>query len=622
MRVFSAPLEEFQRKILTNQIFRDLEYSFPRVTGHSVGSSEAASWRGSLPRLDAAIRLADLRGDVHVTLEERVPYFSKRIDACLFGHTAEGTPHAVIVELKGWGEAKALTDGNVETFLGGAPRTEPHPSAQVHNYKDHLEDFCLAFQGEDRIGLASCAYCHNYPGIVPDEGLFHPQFDALRESSPTFGERDAGVLARYLDVRLRRGLGPPVLDAFDRRGIGPSKSLVDHASAMIQDQNVFRLLDDQIAANNSIIRASKSAARKAKKHVIVVRGGPGTGKSVIALNILGEMLREERKVFLVSGSSAFTHGIRRVLGPRLEGLVRFTDFFWNFPPNSIDMLIVDEGHRMRAKSMPKVLGHLRPKISQIEELIRAARVTVFFVDENQIIAPDEIGEPGVIRETAWRLGVDHQEFHLTGQFRCDGSASYLAWIDDVLVLGDEQEGLKLVTPTGFDFKLVDSPHDLLAEVRLKNEQKPNSARVLAGWCWQWSDPLPDRLVEDIVIGDFRFPWEAKSGKRPPSGIPEAKHWAIDPVGVDQAGCVYSVQGFEMDHVGVIFGDDLVVRDGQWVAQPTNNFSNGLRKKPPHIALPYIKRIYRTLFSRPMRSCSVFCVDDETRVHLAAHLIRP
>lgn len=623
MRVFSANLEEFQRKILTNEIFRDLETNYARVAGHSVGHSEASSWRGSLPRLDAAVRLAGLRGDVHVTLEERIPYFSKRIDAFLFGHTRDaGRPHAVIVELKGWAHATALPDGNVETIMAGAPRAEPHPSAQVGCYEDHLEDFCLAFQGTDRVGLASCAYCHNYPGIVPDEGLFHPQFDSLRATSPTFGERDAELLARYLDVRLARGHGAPVLDAYDRRGIGPSKSLVDHASAMIKGQNVFRLLDEQIAANNAIVRASASATQRAKKQVIVVRGGPGTGKSVIALNVLGEMLRRNQTVFLVTGSAAFTHGLRRILGPRLEGFLRFTDFFWKHEPNSIDVLVIDEGHRVRAKSQPKVAGHLRPKISQVDELIRAARVTVFFVDENQIISPEEVGEPRVIRDAAHRLGARYEEFQLVGQFRCDGSAAYVDWLDDVLGLGDEHQGLKLVTPAGFDLKIVGSPEELLDEVRVRNAHKPNSARLLAGWCWPWSDPLPDRLVDDIVIGDFRFPWEAKNGKRPPPGIPEAKHWAIDAAGVSQAGTVYSVQGFETEHVGVIIGPDLIVRGGKWVAQPEKNFSNGLRRKKPEVALPYLKRIYRTLLSRPMKSCSVYCADVETRAHLESQIVRP
>jgi len=541
------------------------------------------------------------------------------MDACLFGHTPEGQPYSVIVELKGWGEAVATDDGNVKTIIGGGWQEEPHPSAQAHGYHQHLADFRRAYQGSDPLGLASCAYCHNYPGIIPDEGLFHPQFDELRTLTPTFGERDAELLARYLHVRLAGGEGTPVIDAYDRRGLGPSKQLIDHAGQMIEQQEVFRLLDEQLAANNAILRAVRTATKQKQKQVILVRGGPGTGKSVIALNALGEVLRRELKVFLVSGSSAYTHGMRRILGKRLDGLIRFTDFFWDAEPASIDVLIIDEGHRIRAKSQPKVHGHLRPTISQTEELMRAARTVIFFVDENQIIAPTEVGEPALIRETARRLHADYREFTLRSQFRCNGSDAYLTWLDDVLGLADTYQGLELLTPAGFDFKLVDSPHALWAEIEAKNRRAPNSARLLAGWCWPWSDPRPDGLVDDIVIGDFHFPWESKINKRPPPGIPEAKYWAIDPAGVNQAGTVYSVQGFETQHVGVIVGPDLVNRDGRWVAQPQRNFSNNLRRQTPAVALPYIKRIYRTLLSRCMQSCSVYCADEETRDFLLRHI---
>lgn len=620
MRVFRGSLQEFQAKLITNDLFSEIERNYVDVLGRTASPSERNSWRASLPRLEAVLRLANLSQDVAVTLEERIPYFSKRIDACLFGHTADGTPSSIIVELKAWSEAVATDDGNVEVGMGGGVQEHPHPSAQARGYHEHLEDFRRAYQGVDRIHLASCAYCHNYPGIIPDEGLFHPQFDALRTASPTFGERDAAILARYLNVRLAGGRGEPVIDAYDRSGIGPSRQLIDHASEMIRQQSVFRLLDEQIAANNAILRAIQRASKTKSKHVILVRGGPGTGKSVIALNALGEVLRRELKVFLVSGSSAFTHGMRKILGRRVETLIRFTDFFWDAPENSVDVLIVDEAHRIRAKSIPRVPTYLRPKISQIEELMRAARVTVFFVDEHQIISPEEMGDPAMIRETARQLHANYQEFTLTSQFRCNGSDTYLTWLDDVLAIHGASEGIKLATPTGFDFQLVDSPHALVDYVQARNLSVSNSARLLAGWCWPWSDPLPDRLVDDIVIGDFHFPWEAKNGHKPPPGIPEAKHWAIDPAGVGQAGTVYSVQGFETKHIGVIIGPDLIMRNGTWIAQAKQNHSNSIRRCLPAQALPYIKQIYRTLLSRGIQSCRVYCVDSETRNSIESRLI--
>lgn len=620
MRVFSGSLEAFQHMLWDNELFLEMDKAFIGAVGHSTSPAERASWRASLPRLDHVARLANLPPDVHVVLEERVPYFSQRIDACLFGHTVDGTPHAVIVELKGWGEAKATDAGNVATYIGGGLHDKPHPSAQVFAYKGHLEDYRRAFQGGERIGLGSCAYCHNYPGIIPDEGLFHPQFDALRADAPTFGERDARILAKYLDVRLRHGKGAGIVDNYDRAGIGPSKSLIRHAGEMISRQGVFRLLDEQLAAANEIVRAIARATERKRRQVILVRGGPGTGKSVVALNALGEVLRKELIVYLVSGSSAFTHGMRNILGDRLAGQIRFTDFFWN-KPDSADVIIVDEGHRIRARSVPKVRGHLRPTIGQVDELICAAKVSVFLVDENQIISPDEVGEPAVIQAAAARLGAEFHAFTLTGQFRCAGSAAYVDWLDDVLGLVPERQGLRLHSPLGFDFDIMETPDELLTWVRKANFAAPNSARLLAGWCWPWSDPLADGLVNDIVIDAFRFPWESKHGKRPPPGIPAAKDWALHPGGVDQAGTVYSVQGFETQHVGVIMGPDLVVRDGQWVAEPRRNFSNGLRAKPATVAMPYLKRIYRTLLSRPSASCRVYSTDAETRLYLRRYVQR-
>jgi len=286
------------------------------------------------------------------------------------------------------------------------------------------------------------------------------------------------------------------------------------------------------------------------------------------------------------------------------------------------VLIVDEAHRIRAKSQPRVARELRPNISQVEELISAAKVTVFFIDENQIISPLEIGEARVFKEAAEKMNAKFTEFQLVSQFRCGGSATYLEWLDDMLGIAPQDQQLKLAVPSGFDFKMVSTPVELLAEVHRRNAQVPNSSRLIAGWCWPWNDPNHDgSLVDDIVIDNFRFPWELKNGKKAAPGIPEARVWAIESAGVEQAGTVYSMQGFEANHVGVIIGSDLVNRNGTWVAQPKRNYSNDLRRKQPTDAIRYIKRIYRTLLSRGMQSCSVFCVDDETRGYIESRLLK-
>jgi hypothetical protein len=292
----------------------------------------------------------------------------------------------------------------------------------------------------------------------------------------------------------------------------------------------------------------------------------------------------------------------------------------NKDPDSYAVVIVDEAHRIRARTVPRVPTSERPTISQIEELVRVAKVLVLFLDENQIISPKEAGEPAAVREVAERYGITPREFALTAQFRCSGSNHYIAWLDAVLGLAPEPLIEPLDPSQGMHFDIVESPHDLRRRIEEFNRTEPRSARLLAGWCWPWSNPTPDgALVDDVTIDDFRMPWELKNGKRAP-GLPEAKHWAIDPAGEGQIGTVYSVQGFEMKHVGIIFGPDLVWREPSgWVARPKENCSPDLHSIQPERARPYLQRIYRTLMSRGTKSCSVFFVDAETRAHFEAYL---
>ena len=318
------------------------------------------AWLSATPRLRPAPGRSPRRRAI--ALEERVPYFSKRMDACLFGYTKDGTPHTTIVELKAWGDAEATADGNVRTVIGGAPQDEPHPSAQVHGYHEHLEDFCRAFQGPERRRPGLLRLRAQLPGHHPRRGALPSAVRRAAHAEPNLRRARRGAAGRATSGRACRRPRAGGRWRLRRAGLGPSKQLIEHAGRMIHQQSVFRLLDEQIAANNAILRAMTSRAGPNDKHVILVRGGPGTGKSVIALNVLGEILRRQLKVYLVTGSSAFTHGMRRILGERLDGLVRFTDFFWNFDPDSVDVLIVDEAHRVRAKSEPKVLRDLRPTI--------------------------------------------------------------------------------------------------------------------------------------------------------------------------------------------------------------------------------------------------------------------
>jgi hypothetical protein len=567
--------------------------------------------------LSGALELARLPESTFIGLEVQIPYYSERIDAALYGHDAAGQAFVVLIELKQWSEA-TLEDGRLSVTMRSGPVHVLHPSLQVNGYRRHLTNFARAFHKQPAVNIACCAYAHNYP--ERQGPLFDRQYADILVQAPLFCATDAELFAAYMKTRLSDNRGAEVVDRVRRSGFAPSKLLIDNASELIRQQDVFTMLDEQISAQQTIIRSMSAGLGLKKKSIVLVEGGPGTGKSVIALDTFAQALRKGQRLSLVSGSAAFTHGMRRLLGRDLAPLVKFTDFFWNQPEDSVDVMIVDEAHRIRAKSVPRVISALRPKISQLEELVRAARVTVLFMDTNQIIEPDESGDPEQVAALAARLGIKLTRHRLRAQFRCDGSDEYLRWTDALFELADPEERRPLRSPATFDFDVLDSPHDVLAWVRAKNRAEPNMARLVAGWCWPWSDPRPDRsLVDDIVIGDFKFPWELKNDKRGPPGIPEAKHWAIEPNGAEQAGTVYSVQGFEFHHVGMLMGPDLVIRDGKWVASPRVNYRSTLRAKPPEVASVYLRRIYRTLFTRALRSIRVYSTDPETRAFLRAQV---
>jgi hypothetical protein len=611
---------EFCHEVKTNRVFGKLEQAFLECMGHMPGPAERDSWTGSLPRLSGVIELAKIPTNVLIGLEVQVPYYSQRVDAVLYGYDINDVAVVVLIELKQWSEGEATEDGrlNIRTRNGIVPMV--HPSAQVDGYRRYLTNFVLAFHTEPRVNIACCVYAHNYPQRAG--ALFNSLHSEIIDQAPVFCATDAEPLADFISVRVAKGRGAEVFDIIQRGGLAPSRLLIDSATSLIHQQSLFTLLDDQIPARTSIIDALRRAVRNKSKSIILIEGGPGTGKSVIALDALGYSLQKKLCAFFVSGSAAFTHGVRRLLGADLAALVRFTDFFWDHEENSVDVLIVDEGHRVRERSIPRVSAERRPTISQLEELVHAAKVTVLFMDTNQIIEPNECGDPEQVAALAQRLSIKFVRHRLRSQFRCDGSDGYLRWVDDLFEMSDGQERRLLQSPEIFDFDVLETPDEVLKWVQNKNASEPNSARLTAGWCWAWSDPQPDgSLVNDINIGDFEFPWELKNGKKGHAGIPEAKYWAVDPAGANQAGTIYSVQGFEFRHVGVLMGEDLVVRDNRWVARPAANFRNSIRTKSPEVASIYLRRIYRGLFTRPLRSVRACSVDAETRSFLRSRVLR-
>src|SRR5262249_17129097 len=264
---------------------------------------------------------------------------------------------------------------------------------------------------------------------------------------------------------------------FVRSPIRPSKKLLEHTSQMINEQQMFNLIDDQIAAYNAIMFKAKRLSRSQRKSAVIVKGGPGTGKSVIALEVMGELMRQGQTVFHVTGSSAFTNTLRKIVGNRAQRLFKFFNSFINTEPNSIDVLVCDEAHRIRETSNSRYTRRAaRSDVPQVDELFRVARFAIFFIDENQIVRPKEIGSVALIKEAAARFGIDSDdiaEFELKTQFRCSGSDAYLQWLEKVLGITDAES---ISFDARMQFSIFASPSEMMDEIRKRNAEKKNSAR--------------------------------------------------------------------------------------------------------------------------------------------------
>lgn len=618
--LLSLPVREFCQSVKTNQLVAELERAYVRANGSSAARVQRDSWTESLPRLADVLELCDLPATVYIGLEARIPHCSARVDFALYGHDSIGRPSVVLVEAKRWSEPdRAAGDGLLLIRKRTGLLSVLHPSLQVQGYRRQLASFVKAFQSEPPVQLASCAYAPNCSAAGP---LLDAQFADALAGAPVFCALEAERLAEFVQERVGQGGGAEVLARIRREGLAPTKVLIEQVPQLMRRQDVFNFLDEQIPAHRSVVAALDRALRGPNKSIILVEGGPGTGKSTIALDAFGRALRDNQNAFFVSGSNAFADGMHRLLGAKRSSLVRATEFLELREENSVDMLIVDEAHRIPAESPSGEIVAPNSQISQLDALVRASRVTALFMDSSQIVEPDGGIDSDQVVSVARRLGVNIERHRLEAQFRCDGSEAYLEWVDELFGLTTVEEPRALRNPWVFDFDVLDSPHQVLEWIRERNRAEANSARLTAGWCWPWSDPETDgTLVNDIVIGDFVFPWELKYGLSNPRA-PEARYWAVDPAGTEQAGMVYSVQGFEFRHVGVLMGPDLVIRGGRWVANPTANFHGSLRAKSPNGASLYLRRIYRTLFTRALRSVRVYSVDEETQEYIRSRLISP
>lgn len=473
--------------------------------------------------------------------------------------------------------------------------------------------------------LAGVAYLHNAGQDVELALGDRSQTDRGR----LFTGASRGAFTEFLRTRLDPEVpGAAAADRFVNSAIAPSRQLLTFAADELAHREQFVLLDEQAVAYQLVLPTVEKARAADRKAVVIVTGGPGSGKSVIALSVMGALADKGRTVVHATGSRSFTQTLRKVAGTnakRAGSLFKYFNSFMTAERNSLDVLILDEAHRIRATSANRwTKADHRTGRLQVDELMAAARVPVFLLDQHQVVRPGELGTPDDIRAHAATLGLEVHEVSLDAQFRCGGSEAYVRWVSDLLELGGGQP--RTWEPDGqFQLDVVDSPQEL--EGRLAAYQSQGfGARMTAGYCWPWSDPRSDKtLVADVAIGQWSRPWNLK-GERGFPDAPPASLWATQPAGFGQVGCVYTAQGFEYDWNGVIIGPDLVWRTDRWISRREFNKDPDFRSRTTVSDADFdrlVRNVYKVLLTRGMVGTLVYSTDDETRAHLRSVVsIRP
>lgn len=613
MELYVGSARQFLRDSMENRLSPLMEEAWFAHTGYKATEAEVRSWRNSLRAMADVVRMADF-DEQGVLLEYQLPMTSRRIDCVITGRARDASERGAIVELKQW-EACARTAGdNVVTWVGGDHREVLHPSVQVGAYQRYLEDCHTAF-APGGVGLDSCAYLHNYT-IEEDDPLLDAKFEPYLRASPVYGMLDARRLATELQTRLVEGKdGLLILEKIRSSHFRPSKKLMENVSAAVRGESRFVLLDEQIHVFDKVMTLLRKGFHHRRKHAVIVHGGPGTGKSVLAVNLLGQLAKEGHAANLATGSGAFTKTLRKILGRDAGNAFQYFNGYAQAQENDLDVLILDEAHRIRQTSNHRYTKPAqRSTRPQIEEILHAAKVTVFFLDEHQGIRSDEVGSPALIRDSATRMGVHVHEIRLEAQFRCAGSEAFVNWVNNTLQIQRTANAL-WEGDENFDFRLVDTPEELERLIRQRAAQG-HSARLAAGYCWDWSKTLdPDGgLRRDVQLGSWERPWNARPDMaRLPPGVPKSDYWAHDPAGIDQIGCVYTAQGFEFDYVGVIWGPDLVYdwTRNAWRGDPKKSYDVTVKRGGDDF-LRLVKNTYRVLLSRGLRGCYLHITDPDTR----------
>lgn len=615
MIIYNRTLRHFREDVTLN-LMQSILLEELRKRGVGGGSpSEINSWNNSLHFMKDVLEDGYFDPECQVAVEYNIPQTSKRVDFMIMGRNEE-CDHVVIVELKQWAKVTKVDDASLHSVLSDLRSHEPvaHPSYQAYSYKRLILDYCEDTKVNERT-IKPCAYLHNlsepFRSVIED-----PIYSSWTKEAPAFLQSDVlkmrSFLKQYIHLKASDG---SLLYEMESGRLKPTKSLQNALDSMLCGNEEFHLIDEQAVAYDKIMRAIELAKEDEKKHVIIITGGPGTGKSVLAINVLAHCIIDLKlNASYITKNSAPRKCYGALLSKgdakKMMDLQKAIASPWCLPStplNGLDVGIYDEAHRMQKKPY-RYSGS-----DMLQDAIKAAKVSVFFVDDDQRITVNDTYDVDKIIQYGKDAGaVVHSPYELSSQFRCDGSDGYISFVNNLLEL--KRSANASFEFNKLDVRVFDDPNELRDALREKNKTE-GKCRMIAGYCYDWN-VKHGRADYDIELPHgFKARWNDEKDD----------HWAVNPKSFEEVGCIHTCQGMEFNYVGVFIGKDLYY-DGERVRTNRNAISkddrtSGIRLSTTSddVADSLIRRTYKVLLTRGLKGCYIYCEDERLREYIKGML---
>jgi hypothetical protein len=608
MIVYNANKKQFVLDVRTNVIATKI-LNLITQKGFCAGQDrEFAAWQNSMQFMRNIVDDTEIDDEVQVAIEYNIPQTSKRVDFIIIGANKKGEDNIVIVELKQWTKAEIVDDDMhfcVRTFVANNNRIVCHPSYQAYSYSRFIGNYSQVVHSNN-INLVPCAYLHNYLPAYK-HALSADIYKEWYTSAPFFIMDEVqpftDFVKKYVTQKSSKG---DLLYLIDHGRIKPTKSLQDALATMVKGTPLFDLLDEQAVCFDMCVRTMLQCLKDRKKRTIIVQGGPGTGKSVLAVNLLMHFITCACNAAYVTKNSAPREAFLSILTgnsamkrAEIKQLFRSPFGMSQVPANSYDCLIVDEAHRLVKQMFRDYMGD-----NQVKECINASLLTIFMLDEDQAVTTKDIGTIQEISKWSKELKsniIMREETKLVSQFRCNGSDAYIQFIDNLLQRKSETVNIPF-SELNYDFRIFDNASELREALREKNTN--NKARMVAGYCYDWNVKHGRGDIDIILPGGFQAKWNLSDV------------WAINPKSFEEVGCIHTAQGLEFDYVGVLIGKDLKYANGRVITDKAaisrDDNSSGIRTANDEDARRLILNTYKTLLTRGQKGCFVYCEDEALR----------